>query len=194
MLCVAKGTAQVAAAEAHEDGRRTAVVAFALKGAEYFVDLIQNETYSYICRFASLRAKRGNPDIKLALLDCFVVPSRKDAKRMKKLVKVLWRVILDVGSLVVARFPHIGTVAVRDSVHNPFGQVLSGGIEVQHIVEVGMVNLPMNQPFDFREVAHHPVAVELLATAIHINLPVVAMQVLALALIVEVKLMAGGYF
>ena len=41
MLRVAKGTAQVAATEAHEDGRRTCVKAFALKGVEYFVDFVQ---------------------------------------------------------------------------------------------------------------------------------------------------------
>ena len=40
MLCVAKRTAQVTTAETHEDGGRTAVVAFALEGVEYFVDLI----------------------------------------------------------------------------------------------------------------------------------------------------------
>ena len=40
MLCVTKRTAQVATAEAHEDGRRSAMVAFALQGVEYFVNLI----------------------------------------------------------------------------------------------------------------------------------------------------------
>ena len=58
MLRVAKSTAQVAAAETHKDGGRTCVEAFALKGVEYFVDFIH-------------------------FLDCFVVPPRNDAKRMK---------------------------------------------------------------------------------------------------------------
>ena len=40
MLCVAKQTAQVAAAETHKDRRHTAMVAFALKRVEYFVDFI----------------------------------------------------------------------------------------------------------------------------------------------------------
>ena len=58
MLRVAKSTAQVAAAKAHENGRRSSVEAFALKGVECFVDFIH-------------------------FLDCFVVPPRNDAKRMK---------------------------------------------------------------------------------------------------------------
>ena len=37
MLRVAEGATQVAAAEAHEDGGRSAMVTFTLKGIEYFV-------------------------------------------------------------------------------------------------------------------------------------------------------------
>ena len=37
MMSVTEMAAQIAATETHEDGRRTAVVAFALKGVEYFV-------------------------------------------------------------------------------------------------------------------------------------------------------------
>jgi hypothetical protein len=40
VLRVAEGTTQIAAAEAHEDGGRTAVVALALQGMEYFVDFV----------------------------------------------------------------------------------------------------------------------------------------------------------
>ena len=116
------------------------------------------------------------------------------ADSLLKSIKTLRCIILDIGGLVVARLPHIGAVAVRDGVDNPFGQVLSRRIEVQHLVDVGMVDLAVNQALDLGEVAHHAVAVELLATAIHVDLPVVAMQVLAFALVVEVKLMAGGYF
>ena len=41
MLCVTKSATQVASTEAHKDGRRSGVVAFALKGVEYFVNLVQ---------------------------------------------------------------------------------------------------------------------------------------------------------
>ena len=109
-------------------------------------------------------------------------------------IKILWCIVLDVGSLVVARLPHISAVAVRDGIHNPFGQVLSRRVEVQDLIDIGVVNLSVNQALDFGEVAHHAIAVELFSTAIDVNLPIVAVQVLALALIVEIELMAGGYF
>ena len=110
------------------------------------------------------------------------------------LFKILRSVVFDVGSLVVARLPHIGAVAVRNGVDNPFGQVLRRRIEVQDLVEVRMVNLAVDQAFDFGEVAHHAVVVQLFGAAIHVDLPVVAMEILAFALIVEVELVARGYF
>ena len=90
-------------------------------------------------------------------------------------IKILWCIVLDVGSLVVARLPHISTVAVRDGVDNPLGQVLGRRVEVQHLVDVSMINLAVNQALNLGEIAHHAVAVELFGTAIHIDLPVVAM-------------------
>ena len=114
------------------------------------------------------------------------------ADSLLKSIKTLRSIVLDVGSLVVTRFPHVGTITIRHGIDDPTGQVLGRGIEVQHLVDVGMVDLAMNQALDLGEVAHHAVAVELLATAIHVDLPVVAMEVLALALVVEVKLVAGG--
>ena len=71
------------------------------------------------------------------------------------------------------------------------GKVLRRGIEVKHLINVGMIDLAMDQPFDLCKVAHHAVTVELLSPAIHINLPVVAMKVLAFALVVEIELMAS---
>ena len=116
------------------------------------------------------------------------------ADSLLKSIKILWFIILDVGGFVVARLPNISAVAVRDGIHNPFGQILGCRIEVQDFVDIGMVDLSVYQALDFGEVAHHAIAVELFGTAIHIDLPVVAMQVLAFALIVEIKLMACGYF
>ena len=110
-----------------------------------------------------------------------------------KSIKILRGIVLDVGGLVVARLPHIGTIAVRDSVDNPLGQVLGRRVEVQNLIDVGMVNLAVNQSLDLGEVADHAIAVKLFGPAIHIDFPVVAMQVLTFALIVEIKLMAGGY-
>ena len=107
-------------------------------------------------------------------------------------IKVLRSIVLDVGGLVVARLPHVGAVAVRDSVDNPFGQVLGSRIEVKDLVDVGMVDLAVYQALDLGKVAHHAVAVQLLGAAIHIHFPIVAVQVLALAFVVEVELVAGG--
>ena len=82
VLRVAKGTAQVAAAETHEDGSRTAVVAFALEGMEYFVDLIHNN-------FQALRQAQG-PEV--------VEP----VETPRQSIKVLRSVVLDVGGFIVA--------------------------------------------------------------------------------------------
>jgi hypothetical protein len=110
-----------------------------------------------------------------------------------KSIKILRGIVLDVGGFVVARLPNIGTIAVRDGVDNPLGQVLGSRIEVKDLVDVGMVDLAVYQALDLGEVAHHAVAVELFATTIHVDLPVMAMQVLAFALIVEIKLVTCGY-
>ena len=74
------------------------------------------------------------------------------------------------------------------------GQVFGRRVEVQHLVDVGMIDLAMDKLFDQGEVAHHAIAVEMFGTAIHVDLPVVAMKVFALALIVEVELVASRYF
>ena len=110
------------------------------------------------------------------------------------LVEILGGVIGNIGGLVVARLPHIGTVAVGHRIDNPAGQVLGRRVEIEHLVQVAMIYLPVDQSFDFREVAHHAVAVQLFGTAIDVDLPVVAVEVLALALVIEVELVARGYF
>ena len=78
------------------------------------------------------------------------------------------RVILDVGRFVVTRLPNIGAVAVRDGVDNPTSQILGSRIEIQHLVEVRVVYLAVDQTLDFREVAHHAVVVQLFGAAIHL--------------------------
>ena len=74
------------------------------------------------------------------------------------------------------------------------GKVLCRWVEVEHLVDVGMVDLAVDQFFDQGEVAHHAVAVELFGSAIHVDFPVMAMQVLAFAFIVEIELVASGDF
>ena len=152
-----------------------------MEGVEYFVDLIHGLRDTGLRDFGPFDKLRDP-----AVVEPVETPRQS--------IKVLWSVVLDVGGLVVARLPHIGTVAVRDGVDNPFGQVFGRRIEVQYLVEVGMVNPAVDQALDFGEVAHHAIVVELFGAAIHIDLPVMTVKVLALALIVEIELVAGGYF
>ena len=179
MLGVAKGATQVAATETHEDGRRTGVEAFALKGVEYFVDFIHGLRDMGLRDFGPFDKLRDSAVVEPVETPC-------------QLIKILRGIVLNVGSLIVTRLPHISAVAVRNGVNNPFGQVLSRRIEVKDFIQVGVVNLAMNQTLDFSKVAHHAVVVQLLGATVHVDLPVVAMKVLALALIVEVELVAGG--
>ena len=155
------------------------MVAFALQRVKYFVDLVHD--------FETSRLRDYGTFDRLRDLSRSPIVSRQ-------LIEILWCIVLDVRGLVVARLPHIGAVAVRDCVDNPFGQIFGRRIEVQHLVKVRMVYPSVNQSFDFGEVAHHTVVVQFLGAAIHVNLPVVAMQVLTFALVVEIKLMAGRYF
>ena len=84
MLCVTEMAMQVAATEAHKDGGRTAVVAFALQGVEYLVDLVQNKYFLFVSAASRLceRSEAIQEKTKAPLnMDCFVVPPRNDAKR-----------------------------------------------------------------------------------------------------------------
>ena len=174
MLRIAKSAVQVTAAEAHKDSGRPGMEALALKGVKYFVYLIHSQGARLGTRDYGTRGSKSR-------VSC-------------PLIKVLRRIVLDVRRLIIPRLPHVGAIAVRDGVHNPLGQVLSRWVEVQHLVDVGMVDLAVDKLFDQGEVAHHTIAVKLFGTAIHVDLPVVAMKVLALALIVEVELVASRYF
>ena len=91
---------------------------------------------------------------------------------------------------VVAALPHLGAVAIGHSVHNPACDVLGCGVELQHLVEVFVVDVVVNHALDGGEVTHHAVAVEFTRAAAHVNHPVVAVQRLALTFIVEIELVA----
>jgi hypothetical protein len=159
------------------------MIALALQGVEYFVNAIHGflfltkptkptKLFLVLWKPANRRLPGGarlcSRHMSYLCFDSFV------GFVAIKSIKVLRRVVLDVRGLVVARLPHIGAVAVRDSIHNPLGQVFSGRIEIQYLVDVGMVDFPVNQAFDFSKVAHHAIAVKLFSTAIHIDFPVVA--------------------
>ena len=69
-----------------------------------------------------------------------------------------------------------------DAIHDPACDVLGCGVEVEATVEVLMVQVSVYEGFHFREVHQHAVLVKFLCFAIDGHNPVVAMQVLALAL------------
>ena len=73
MMSVAEMAAQVAAAEAYEDSRRSSVKAFALEGIEYLVNF---KHFSWIASFLAMTRSVS--------------------------IKILRRIILDVGGLIVA--------------------------------------------------------------------------------------------
>ena len=84
-------------------------------------------------------------------------------------------------------------ITVLDVVADPFGDVLRGRIDIQHFVDVLMVEGLLDDTLDMGEVGDHSVLVEFFRLAIDDDNPVVAVQVLALAFVVKVQLVTGGY-
>lgn len=106
-------------------------------------------------------------------------------------IKILRCVVFNIRCLVVTRLPHIGTVAVRHNIHNPVSQVFRRGVEVEHFVDVSMVDFTVDKLFNQGKITHHAIAVESLSTTIHGDFPIMAMEVFTFAFIVEIELMAG---
>ena len=85
-------------------------------------------------------------------------------------------------------------VAVGHPVANPSGKILSGCIEIHHIINIAVIQHPGHQLLYMCEVCHHPVAVELLRAAEHRDNGIVAVQTGAFALIIKGKAVCKGYF
>lgn len=100
--------------------------------------------------------------------------------------------IFYIGGSITVAFLHGGLVALWYLVHTPTGDILSRRVEGQHVIQVLMVKLAMNLLLDMLEVAHHAVGVEFFCLAKHLNMPVMAVKVLAFAGIGELQAMAGG--
>ena len=79
-------------------------------------------------------------------------------------------------------------------VANPFGDIFCRRIEVEDIVQVLMVHLGMDQFLDFLKIDDHAVAVQCFGLAGHIDDPVMSMEMLALAFIVEDQVVGSGHF
>ena len=83
-------------------------------------------------------------------------------------------------------------VAVLHVVAYPAGDVLGGRIDIQHLVDVLVVESVLDHPLDVREVSHHAVLVEFARLAIDDDNPIVPVQGFAFALIREVEIVGSG--
>ena len=71
----------------------------------------------------------------------------------------------------------------------PAGDVLRRGVDIQHFVDVLVVEGAFDNPFDVGEVGYHAVLVECLCLAEDGDDPVVPVQGFALAFVTEVEIM-----
>lgn len=102
------------------------------------------------------------------------------------------------NDVLIARFDVTGRVALRllEShlvtlgylVGDPSGQVLRRGVKVEHLVQVTVVQLVLDEFLDMAEIDDHAVIVQLFCLAIDDGNPVMAVQVAAFAFIVEFQL------
>lgn len=99
-----------------------------------------------------------------------------------------------VGGEIAFAFLDVDTVAVGHLLANPACEVLGGGIEWHYLVDGLVVEAVHDAALDVGEVGDHAVGVEGFGAAVDGDDPVVAVEDGAFALVVELKIVAGGYF
>ena len=62
--------------------------------------------------------------------------------------------VTDVGCHVIARLPHVGAVAVGYSLNHPVRNVLGSGVELEHLVQVFVIDVVVNEFLNECEIAH----------------------------------------
>ena len=77
-----------------------------------------------------------------------------------------------------------------DALADPPCEVLRRGVAIEDIVQTGVVELALYEVFDVTEVRDHSVAVQLLGTTADGNDPVMAVQIGAFALVVQLQAMS----
>ena len=77
-------------------------------------------------------------------------------------------------------------------VANPASDILCRGIYIQHFVDILMVKSALYDSLDVRKIRYHTVLIQFFGFAIDNNLPVVSMQVLALAFVAQIQIMSRG--
>ena len=61
---------------------------------------------------------------------------------------------------------HLGTIAGRNLLHTPTGDILGRGVEGQHIVQILMVQPTLDVVFNLGEVDHHTILIQLFRTRV----------------------------
>ena len=100
--------------------------------------------------------------------------------------------IFNIGGRVPVAFLNGGLVALWNLVHTPTGDILSRRVEGQQFIKASMVEVAMNLLLDMLEVTHHAVGVQFSGLAKHLDMPVMAVEVMAFAGIGEIQAMAGS--
>ena len=107
----------------------------------------------------------------------------------------LYFVLVDDSSCVSEAFLYVNLVSCVELFDNPFTDILGSRIEVENLVEVGMIHLAVYDFLDVSEVFHHTILVEFVpADEENFYLPVVSMHAAALAFVAELKRVGSGYF
>ena len=102
---------------------------------------------------------------------------------------------VDDGGRVAEAFYDANLIARVELLDNPFAYILRSRVEVENLVEVGMVHLAVYGLLDVREIFHHAVFVQPIpADEENFYLPVVPMHVAALALVAELERVGCRYF
>ena len=102
-------------------------------------------------------------------------------------------VVLVAGPVALALL-HSGLVTGRNLLHAPAGDVLRRGVAADDIIYHLMVKLVGDAALDFGEIDHHAVAIQLAGLAIDGDLPIVAVQLRALARVIQFETMRPGDF
>jgi hypothetical protein len=88
----------------------------------------------------------------------------------------------------------VDAVAVGDLLLAPVGDILGRGIAAYHIIDDLVVESVDDLALDLGEVHHHTVMVQLLGLAIDSDLPVVTMQLGALARVIQFQSVSARDF
>jgi len=96
-----------------------------------------------------------------------------------------------IGRHIALALLYLGTITGRNLLHTPTGDVLGRRVKGQHIVQILMVQPTLDVAFNLGEVDHHTILIQLFSTTVEGDDPVVTVQLRALALVVQHKMMAG---